>query len=492
MKSIIQTSLFCLTVGGLALTAAAQTRGNGHLARCDREYPELPQKITDETPEQKTARLAWWQHDRFGMFIHFGLYAMPARHEWVKNREAISDADYDGKYFKRFNPDLFDAKAWAKAAKNAGMKYVVLTTKHHEGFCLWDTKTTDYKITNTDFKRDLVKEYVEACRAEGLKVGFYFSLMDWHCPDYTVDRCHPRFRALLNSGVKDRSPELDAKMAELNKGRDMNRFREMMFGQITELLSDYGRIDIIWYDFTPKAPKHGKTYKDWNAVEVVKLTKRLQPAIIIDNRLDLMDTDDGWDFVTPEQFKVQVAPTVRGKEVPWETCQTFSGSWGYHRDETTWKTMPQLIGLLAQSVSFGGNLILNVGPTARGEFDERALDRLDGFAQWMRANGRSIYGCGPAPKGFVAPNGTLLTYNKETSRLYIHLYDYPMGFLPVSFWDKIAYAQFLHDGSELGFRAPPKNRHPQTGEQKGEFGGIVLPISKPSIEIPVIEVWLKD
>ena len=147
------------------------------------EYPELPPRITDETPAQKESRLDWWRHDRFGMFVHFGLYAMPARHEQVKLREAIDDGTYDAKYFARFNPDLFDARAWAKTAKAAGMRYMVLTVKHHEGFCLWDTKTTDYKITRTPFGRDLVREYVEACRAEGLKVGFYLSLIDWHSPD---------------------------------------------------------------------------------------------------------------------------------------------------------------------------------------------------------------------------------------------------------------------------------------------------------------------
>ena len=452
------------------------------------EYPELPAKITAETPAQKAERMAWWRHDRFGMFIHFGLYAMPARHEWIKHKEAITDAAYNGKYFARFNPDLFDAKAWARAAKAAGMKYMVLTSKHHEGFCLWDTKTTEFRITNTPFGRDLVKEYVEACRAEGLKVGFYFSLMDWNCPDYFVDTCHPLMVALRRRNLPP--AELEKEVAKLNAGRDMNRFRKMMFDQVTELLTNYGKIDIIWYDFTPKAPQYGKTYKDWNAVELVKLTRSLQSGIIMDNRLDLMDTDDGWDFVTPEQFKVQTAPTVRGKEVPWETCQTFSGSWGYHRDETSWKNMPQLIGLLVHSVSKGGNLIMNVGPTGRGEFDYRANERLDGFAKWMHANSRAIYGCGPAPAGLVAPDGTILTYNEKTGRLYIHLFDYPMGYLPAQFWDRIDYAQFLHDGSEIFVQAPRK-RHSQDGEQKGEFGGLVLPMLKPNVEVPVIEAWLK-
>jgi len=452
------------------------------------EYPELPERIGTETKAEHDARLAWWQHDRFGMFIHFGLYSMAARHEWVKKIEGIEDGEYDRKYFRNFNPDLADPREWAKAAKRAGMKYIVMTTKHHEGFCLWDTKTVDYKITNTPYGEDFVKKYVEACRAEGLKVGFYFSLMDWHHPGYSLDQCHPWVHRMYKGGMKDK--EVEAEALRLNKNRDMKKFREDMFAQVKELLTNYGKIDIIWYDFTPKGGKIGKSYKDWNAVELVKLTRKLQPGIIIDNRLDLMDTEDGWDFVTPEQFKVQVAPSVRGKEVPWETCQTFSGSWGYHRDENTWKSPKQLIELLAHSVSFGGNLIMNVGPTGRGTFDARALDRLDGFAKWMAVNGRSIYGCGRAPKEFTPPAGTTLTYNGKTNRLYIHLNDYPMGFLPCAFIDKIEYAQFLHDGSEIKFWPPPE-RPAQDGEQLGELGGIELPVVKPAVEVPVIEIVLK-
>ena len=445
------------------------------------EYPELPRKITDETPEQKAERMAWWQHDRFGMFIHFGLYACPARHEWVKSKEYINNATYDSKYLPRFNPDLFDAKEWARLAKAAGMRYVVLTTKHHEGFCMWDTKTTDYKITKTEFGRDLVREYVDALRAEGLKVGFYFSIKDWHHPDYLIDATHP----LRPRDQKTWSKETFAK---LNEGKDWNRYRKYMWDQIDELLTNYGKIDIIWFDYTVKH-QFGKTYKDWDAVNLVRHVRKLQPQVLIDNRLDLMDTDDGWDFVTPEQVKAASWPTIRGQRVPWETCQTFSGSWGYYRDEMTWKSVPQLIELLTETVSKGGNLIMNVGPTARGEFDERAKERLAGFARWMHWNARSVYGCTVAPEGLVAPNGTAITYNPKTNRAYVHLYDYPMGMLPVAWIDRIEYAQFLHDGSELFLRQPPKF-HSQTGDIH-QTGGIVLPMVKPNVEVPVIELWLK-
>lgn len=437
--------------------------------------------IFNETAAEKTQRLAWWTHDRFGMFIHFGLYAMPARHEWVKKNEHITNAVYDEKYFKRFNPDLFDAKAWAKAAKAAGMKYMVLTTKHHEGFCNWDTATTDYKITKTPFGRDLVREYVDACRAEGLRVGFYFSIIDWHHPDYTFDYNHPQW---------PNGQMTDEKFAALNKGKDMDRYRKFMFAQVRELLTNYGKIDIIWFDFTTKG-KYGKTWKDWDARNLMKMTRELQPGIIVDNRLDLVDTtDDGWDFVTPEQFKAATWPTIRGKRVPWETCQTFSGSWGYHRDEPTWKNVPQLLELLIETVSKGGNLILNVGPTARGEFDARANERLAAFEKWMHVNSRSIYGCTEAPADLTAPQGTILTYNPEKKLLYIHLIDYPMGRLPITFRDKVDYVQFLHDGSELFIKSIPEWQKHNCPEVKDD-GFIELPVVKPDVVVPVIEVFLK-
>ena len=467
-----------------AVLAACTLAACPPLVRAGAEYPELPLKITDETAEQKAARMAWWVHDRFGLFVHFGLYACPARHEWVKSREYIDDRTYDSKYLPRFDPDLFDAREWARMAKAAGMKYAVLTTKHHEGFCMWDTKTTDYKITKTAFGRDLVREFVDAFRAEGIRIGFYFSIKDWHHPDYLIDMCHP---------LRPRDPKTwsDEKFAELNRGRDWSRYRTYMWDQIRELLTEYGKIDIIWYDYTVKNKEHpnwGKTYKSWDAVNLVKLTRKLQPGIIIDNRLDLMDTDDGWDFVTPEQFKASAWPTIRGKRVPWETCQTFSGSWGYHRDETSWKSVPQLIELLTETVSKGGNLILNVGPTARGEFDERAKERLAGLARWMHWNARAIYGCTVAPDGIVAPKGADVTYNPKTKRAYIMLYDYPTGFLPLDWVERVEYAQFLHDGSEIQIRQPRR-----TSLQAGDVrlpGGLQLPVLRPNVDVPVVEVWL--
>ncbi len=431
--------------------------------------------IGNETPQQKEKRMAWWTHDRFGMFIHWGLYALPARHEWVKHNEKMNNEEYQ-KYFDLFNPDLFDPKAWAKSAKAAGMKYAVLTTKHHEGFCLFDSKFTDYKATNTAAKRDLVKEFVEAFRAEGIKVGFYYSLLDWHHPDYTIDELHPLQPASDADSAYDR----------LNKGKDFSKYRAYLHNQIKELLTNYGKIDILWLDFSYPG-KRGKGRDDWGSLELLKMIRQLQPGIIVDNRLDLDDYKDGADFATPEQVKPSELKSDYGG-MPFETCQTFSGSWGYHRDENTWKTNHEILTLLITSVSKSGNLILNVGPTARGVFDYRAQKALSAIGDWMSVNNRAIYGCKQAPDGFETPKGTLLTYSPVSKRLYLHLMNYPFMteyphgtvVLP-GYKSKLKYAQLLNDNSEIKFATT----------EGSEDVVLTLPAQKPNVEIPVVEMILK-
>lgn len=434
-------------------------------------------KLTDETEIEKMERMAWWVHDRFGMFIHWGLYALPARHEWVKTHEQIPEEVYQN-YFELFNPDLFNPSDWAKMAKEAGMRYAVITSKHHEGFCMFDSEFTDYKVTNTPYGKDIIKEWVDAFRAEGLKIGFYYSLIDWHHPEYTVDRIHP-LRPATEEGYD-----------EINKNRDMDAYREYLHNQVREILTKYGKIDILWLDYSFPG-KHGKDRNDWDSEKLLKMVRQVQPDIILDDRMDLKDFEDGWDFVTPEQFKVPAWPEVNGKKVPWETCQTFSGSWGYYRDEHTWKNTKQLLVLLIESVSKGGNLLLNVGPTGRGTFDHRAQAALKNMGEWMKVNSRSIYGCTQAPEEFHVPDNCLLTYNPETRRLYIHLLDYPLqNFLLPGYKGKVKYAQFLHDASEIRITEP----HGYWIEQEvGENDiNLSLPVNKPNVEIPVIEVFLQD
>ena len=434
-------------------------------------------KIWDETKEEKTERLAWWTNDRFGMFIHWGSYSLAGRHEWVKKYEGIDDVDYK-KYFDNFNPDLYNPREWAKLAKAAGMKYAVITTKHHEGFTLFDSDFTEYNVTNTPYGRDALKEWVNAFREEGLKIGFYYSLIDWHHPEYTIDRVHP---------LKPKNKE-DYKA--LNKERDMSVYREYLMNQVTEILTNYGKVDMLWLDYSFPNGDDGKGREDWGSIELIKKVRKLQPEIIVNDRLDLKEYWGGWDFTTPEQFKVKEWPTYDGEKIPWETCQTFSGSWGYYRDELKWKDNKQLLVLLIESVSKGGNLLLNVGPTGRGTIDYRAENALSEIGDWMRFNNRAIYGCTQAPEAFEVPDNSLLTYNPETNRLYIHLLDYPLqNFTLKGMKGKIKYTQFLHDASEIKISNPVGH---WIKEEVGEGDvNLVLPVTKPPVEVPVIEVFLK-
>jgi alpha-L-fucosidase len=456
-------------VAGLLLVTSVS-----HFAAVDRAAAQLPA----ETPAQKEARLQWWTEARFGMFIHWGLYALPARHEWVKKYERLTDAEYQ-KYFEQFNPDLYEPREWARRARQAGMKYAVITAKHHEGFSLFDSRFTDYKATNTPARRDLIKAWVEAFRAEGLKVGFYYSLLDWHHPSYTVDRNHPQ------------SAASDAEYDALNRGRDMNVYRQFIKDQVRELLTSYGQIDIIWLDYSFPTGTHGKGRADWDSVGLLKMVRELQPRIIVNDRLDLLDVPGGWDFRSPEQFKPREWVTMNGVRVPWETCQTFSGSWGYYRDETSWKSPAQLLELLIDTVSKGGNLLMNVGPTARGTFDQRAQDRLAAFGRWMQTNSASIYGATQAPATFKVPANSLLTFNPRTNRLYVHVLAWPMGDLVLEgYGDTVKYAQLLHDASEVKMSA---RKDTTWIREEGRAGDLVLklPILKPDIEIPVVELILK-
>ncbi len=426
-------------------------------------------------PDPTTGDTSWFTHDRFGMFIHWGLYALPARHEWVKSRERIDDAVYQ-RYFGHFNPDLYNPRAWAAAARDAGMKYVVLTSKHHEGFCLWDTQQTDYKAPKTPYGKDLLHPFVEAFREAGLRVGFYYSLIDWHHPDFPIDIFHP---------LRDRE-DVEA----LNAGRDIRKYASYMREQVRELLTGYGPIDVIWYDFS--YPGHdyrglpGKGHDDWESEQLLRLTRELQPKIIINNRLDL--PVENADIHTPEQYQPREWVHVGGKPVVWEACQTFSGSWGYHRDEATWKSPEQLIQMLVNSVACGGNLLMNVGPTARGRFDHRALDALDVYADWMQLHNRAIYGC--TQSEFAAPVDCRFTQNGN--RLYLHVFSWPFRHIHLDgMAGKVEYAQLLNDASEVKIlESGTQTSHVQPGMPEDALT-LEVPVVKPDVVVPVIELFLK-
>ena len=439
--------------------------------------------------EATTGDTSWFQNDRFGLFIHWGLYALPARHEWVKSNERIHDDIYDNKYFKHFEPDLYDPSRWAKAASGAGMKYFVVTTKHHEGFCLWDSKLTEYKAPNTPIGKDLLTPMVDAFRTEGMKVGFYHSLIDWHHRSYVVDGSnHPR-----------RGDDL----AALNSGRNQMKYADYLHGQVRELLSQFGKVDALWFDFSfpdksdPENFEKGKGRAAWRSEELYKIIRELQPGIVLNDRLNL-DDPATWDIKTPEQFQPRAWYQVDGKPVVWEACQTLSGSWGYHRDESSFRSVRQLITTLIDCVSKGGNLLLNVGPTGRGEFDYRALDRLEGIGKWMHINSRSIYGCTEAPAEFEAPENCSLTYNPDKKRLYVHVHSWPYKHLHLdgkAFLQRVEYAQFLHDASEIKFRSVESwQEHAalSAGFDSSKTLTLELPQLEPNVEIPVIELFLKD
>ena len=413
----------------------------------------------------------WFTHDRFGLFIHWGLYALPARHEWVQHQEEIPGDTYQ-KYFRHFDPDLYDPKVWAAAAANAGMKYFVVTTKHHEGFCLWDTKQTDFKATNTPAGRDLLRPMLTAFREQQLRVGLYHSLIDWHHPDYVID---PHIGPLRNS--PDR--------AKLNKARSQARYAKYLHAQVREILTQFGQVDVLWFDYSfPKPDGSGKGHADWDSEKLIKLVRQLQPHIVMNDRLDW---PTGWDFKTPEQRVPREGVTVAGQPVVWEACHTFSGSWGYHRDEASWKSVEQLVHLLIDSVSKGGNLLLNVGPTGRGEFDDRALQRLAGIGEWMKRHSRSIDGCTQAPADFTPPPHCDLTYNPQTQRLYIHTRAWPYRDLYLDgAAGQVEYAQLLHDASEIILTEPV-----EAADRAKKTLRFHLPMQKPNVTVPVIELFLK-
>jgi len=433
--------------------------------------------------EKTQGDTSWYSDARFGMFIHWGIYALPARHEWVKTNEKMSEEDYDV-YFNRFDPDLYDPREWARNAKAAGMKYVVFTTKHHDGFCMWDSAFTDYKCTNTPANRDLLRELVDAFREEGLHIGLYYSLLDWHHPHFTIDAKHPRCN--------------DVNAKELNKTRDMRIYAKYMRDQITELLTNYGKIEILWLDFFyPDEPDNlewpkGKGAEDFESDELLKTIRQLQPDIIINNRSGIRQ-----DLSCPEQYEPTewLKNPETGELVTWENGHTFSGSWGYYRDEQTWKTPETLIRLLINAVSLGGNMIMNVGPTARGYFDYRAVEALGVYEKWMKYNSRSIYNCTMAEPDILKalPTGCLFTQSKDGKRLYLHLISYP--FLQVKLpglAGRIKYAQFLHDGSEIKRMT---NRIIAIGEQppiadEDQLCTLLVPAVKPDVVVPVIEIFL--
>lgn len=415
----------------------------------------------------------WFTTARFGLFVHFGLYSGAARHEWVQTYERLT-ADQYQPYFEYFRPDRFDASAIARTARTTGMGYAVLTTKHHEGFSLWDTSLSNFTSPKA-CGRDLVAEFVEAVRAEGLGVGLYHSLIDWHHPDFTIDQNHPR------------RDDVDAQ--DLNRDRDMARYREYLHGQVRELLTNYGEIDYCFFDFTYPEPSDGwsgKSAEDWDSENLLALCRELQPGMLVNDRLGIPA-----DFVTPEQYQPTSPLKVDGESQVWEACQTLNGSWGYDRDNRDQKSAGLLVRMLVDSVSMDGNMLLNTGPDGRGAIPPRDMRTLNDVGEWMELHRDAIVGAGHAE--WSPPRQGAYTQNGR--HLYLHLFTWPLGFVHCpSLGDEVLYARFLHDGSWLRTTVSDPSQQASHMTPVGEVAGtltIHLPVHRPDVLIPVVELILR-
>lgn len=366
-----------------------------------------------ETPAQHDARLAWFREARFGMFIHWGVYSVPAGEwngktgygEWFLEETKIPVSQYE-KFADQFNPVKFDAKAWVKAAKDAGMKYIVITSKHHDGFGLWDSKLTDWDIARTPFKRDPLKELATECRKAGLKFCLYHSIMDWHHPDWGTRRAWNDLAA--NAGPPD-----------------MDRYTTYMKGQLKELLTGYGPLGILWFDGEWEAP-----WTHERGVDLYSYVRNLQPNIIVNNRVGkgrsgMQGMDQGnrvGDYGTPEQ---EIPATGFGPGVDWESCMTMNNHWGYNKADFNWKSTQTLVRNLIDCASKGGNYLLNVGPTAEGEFPAVSIDRLQQIGAWMKVNHAAIYGTTASPFKRLAWGRCTTKVAGKTTTLYLHVFDWP-------------------------------------------------------------------
>jgi alpha-L-fucosidase len=372
------------------------------------------QDFTKETVQQHNARMNWWRDARFGLFIHWGLYSVPAGQwgenttygEWIRDQAQIPVEEYD-KLLTKFDPVKFNANEWVRMAKDAGMKYIVITSKHHDGFCLFDSKYTDFDVMSTPFKRDIMKELAAACRKHGMKICWYHSIMDWHHPDYLPRRGWEKTRT--------------------TEGADFERYVQHLKNQLKEIVTNYGDISVLWFD-----GEWESTWSDPRGKDLYNYIRSLSPNIIINNRvsssrsgLEGFTAAGGFagDFGTPEQ---QV-PATGLPDVDWESCITMNDHWGYNKNDFNWKSTKDLIQMLTDVASKGGNLLLNVGPTAEGLFPQASINRLKEISKWMKVNCESIYGTTAGPfKQLDWGRCTQKKINNNT-RLYLHVFNWPQN-----------------------------------------------------------------
>jgi len=384
---------------------------------------------TTSTAADRERRMQWWHEARFGMFIHFGLYSVLGRHEWAMEQEGIPVTEYQ-QLAKQFNPKPHAARAWAKLAKQAGMKYMVMTTKHHQGFCNFDTKLTNYCAPKQAAGRDLVAEYYEAARSEDMRVGFYYSLMDWHHPDGA--RC-------------------------ANDEAARRRFVDYTHGLVRELCTNYGKLDILWYDVAWPLSAEG-----WESVSMNKMVRQLQPDILINNRAKIPE-----DFTTPEQ-RITVSAE------PWESCMTMNDSWGYHKADDDWKTPKTIVRNLVTGAQGYGNYLLNIGPKGDGSIPQESIDALAGAGRWMDKHAELIH----KAQLCSVNRSEFARFTRAGNKLYVHVYFWPGDTVSVGgLKNKVVAAKLYPSGRPLQVRQD---------EFRTQFLG--LPPQSPDPLVTVIEV----
>lgn len=402
-------------------------------ARAEEASPNPPAAEIKETPEQRDARMAWWREARFGMFVHWGLYSGLAGTwdgkavgtsggmEWIENYVKADTDTYAKAALPKFQPKPDFARQWARVAKDAGCRYVVFTSKHHEGFGLHASKAGDYNA-GAKIGRDLVKEIVDACRAEGLRVGFYHSVIDWHHDQYAYQLSQQLPHPLIGKPYP-------------NGQRDHAKYVDYLHAQVRELVSNYGPVDILWWDYSSQ---DFQGQEAWRAFDLMRMVREKQPAIIMNNRL-FRNREAGWasmgtegfipqldskygDFITPEQH----IPATGMPGVDWETCMTMNTTWGFSEHDHAWKSDETLIRNLVDIASKGGNYLLNIGPKGDGSVPDESVKAMSAIGQWMKTNGDSIYGTTASPfKSLDWGRCTRAKLPDGRTRLFLHVFDWP-------------------------------------------------------------------